>query len=310
MTRDPEHDPRRRPSAVACGDVGAEPVRVQLGVAPARRLRDDRGVPGPARGGDGARHVVGEHARQDDPAPPQPAAHPEVARRLLQVAGERRRAGDDVEQDVPLRAEDHQRRQPDVRAAGEADDQHDEDREEEVGREGGQELRQRLDAPRPSAGAARATRRSAPRPASPATISTTTRTSVSSPSPNACSTSRQAERVGGEPGDQPQRPDQDRGQDHEEQRIGQPSRARFAAPRGPRVGERHPQPAEGVERGGRPGRSRRAAAGSGAAASASTGPPAPREAVSSKRNLADQATSGRNSSWSYSRITISIVRIA
>ena len=33
-------------------------------------------------------------------------------------------------------------------------------------------------------------------------------------------------------------------------------------------------------------------------------------AVVSKRNLADQATSGRNSNWSYARITASIAMIA
>ena len=39
----------------------------------------------------------------------------EIGRRLADPVGKARRAGDHVEQDVPLRAKDHQRGQPDVR---------------------------------------------------------------------------------------------------------------------------------------------------------------------------------------------------
>ena len=56
-------------------DVGAEAVRLQPRVAPARDLGDDAGVPRAARGGDRAGDVVREHAGQRDPPPPQPAAH-------------------------------------------------------------------------------------------------------------------------------------------------------------------------------------------------------------------------------------------
>ena len=73
-------------------------------------LGHDAGVPGAARGGDGAGDVVGEDPGQDDPAPPLPAAHVRSSPRpRLQVGREGAGAGDDVEQDVPLGAEDHQR---------------------------------------------------------------------------------------------------------------------------------------------------------------------------------------------------------
>ena len=63
----------------------------------------------------------------------------------LRSLGRAAGAGDDVEQDVPLGAQDHQGREPDVRIQPPGDDRHHRDREEHVGREGGQELGDRLD---------------------------------------------------------------------------------------------------------------------------------------------------------------------
>src|SRR5439155_23814106 len=105
---------------------------------------DDAGVPGAARSSDGAGYEIGKDAGQDDPAPPQQAAEAEVPRRLLQGAGKDAGAGDDVEQDVPLRAEDHQRAEREIGIEGEADDQEDGNGKQQVGGKGGEELGQRL----------------------------------------------------------------------------------------------------------------------------------------------------------------------
>src|SRR6185437_457641 len=68
--RDTENDARE---VAGCGggrDIGAEPLGDQVRVAPVRHLGHDRGVPRPARGGDGSGDVIGQDARQDDFDPP------------------------------------------------------------------------------------------------------------------------------------------------------------------------------------------------------------------------------------------------
>jgi thiamine biosynthesis lipoprotein len=89
--------------------------------------------------------VENDGARQRDRAPPLPAPDSEHARRLAQIGGDRAGAGDDVEQDVPLRAEDHQRAQPDIRIELKGHDQRHHNRKQQVRREGGEELRHRLE---------------------------------------------------------------------------------------------------------------------------------------------------------------------
>ena len=177
-------DSRRRRSPGRCRRRARAPA--SLRVAPARDLGDDGGVPGAAGRGDRARDVIGKDPRQDDPAPPQPAADAEIARGLAQIAGEGGGAGDDVEQDVPLRAQDHQRRQPDVGVEPESDDQ----RPRRAGRAGWRGRRRGTARAaalrRPRRAAARARRRPAPRPAWRATISTTTRSRVMQPSTDRC----------------------------------------------------------------------------------------------------------------------------
>ena len=70
--------------------------------------------------------------------------HVEVVHRLAQVGGDGGRAGDGVEQDVPLRAERHEHDAADVEARAGGDEHGDDEREHEVGREAGEDLHERL----------------------------------------------------------------------------------------------------------------------------------------------------------------------
>ena len=63
---------------------------------------------------------------------------------VAQLDGDSGGAGDDVEEDVPLGPEDHQRAQPDVGIEVEGDDARHHDREQQVRRKGRQKLRHRL----------------------------------------------------------------------------------------------------------------------------------------------------------------------
>ena len=143
---DAQHDARIVAGSACFGDVGAEAGGLELGVAPARHLGDDAGVPRAARRGERAGDVVRQDPGQDDLAPPLPGAQAKQGRDLAQVGREGAGAGDDVEQDVPLRAQHHQRAEPDVGIEAPGDDDHDRHGEQHVGREGRQELRHRLHA--------------------------------------------------------------------------------------------------------------------------------------------------------------------
>src|SRR6185437_7515366 len=77
--------------------------------------------------------------------PPAPPPETATAGGLAQIRRERTGARDDVEQDVPLGAEDHQRAEPDIGIEAVADDHHDEYGKREVGGKRRQKLRQRLD---------------------------------------------------------------------------------------------------------------------------------------------------------------------
>ncbi len=115
-------------------------------VLPLHIFGDDRGVPGAARGRDGAGEIIGQDARQDDAAPPFPAADAKIVGGFAQIIGKRRGAGDHIEHDVPLRARDDEDAEPDVGVELEGEDQRDRRPEQEIDREGGEELRGRLDA--------------------------------------------------------------------------------------------------------------------------------------------------------------------
>ena len=143
--RDAEHDAVKIAGLGLLGNIGAESVGAQMLVAPGCDLGDDAGIPRAARGGDRAGDVIGQHRGQRDAPPPQPAAHAEIGAGGAQLGRNRRGAGDDIEQNVPLGAEDHQRAQPDIRVELERDDRRDRDREQKIGRKGGEKLRHRLD---------------------------------------------------------------------------------------------------------------------------------------------------------------------
>src|SRR5258708_11681611 len=132
---DAESDALRIADFGPVGDIGADAGRGQRRVAPLHHLRHDAGVPRAAGGGDRAGDVGREDARQDDAPPPQPACDPEIVGGVSEVAGQRGGARDDIEENVPLRAEDHQRADPDLDIEVEAQDQHDGNRKEQIGGE-------------------------------------------------------------------------------------------------------------------------------------------------------------------------------
>src|SRR5215472_9975348 len=121
-------------------DIGTEPMRGELLVAPVHHLGNDARVPRAARSGDRTGDIERKHGRQRESFPPQPAAHPEVLARIAQVRCDRRGADDHVEQNVPLGAEDHQWAEPDVRRELQHHDRRHHDREQQIGGEGGEEL--------------------------------------------------------------------------------------------------------------------------------------------------------------------------
>ena len=86
--------------------------------------------------------------------------HPkmETFRGLLQIARKSRGAGDDVEQNIPLGAQNHKRTEPDIGVETKMDDQDHGSREKDVGRKGREELRDRLDFFRDAKAASRSRR--------------------------------------------------------------------------------------------------------------------------------------------------------
>ena len=112
--RDAEHDFGIIAIRGRLGDVGADPMRRHRVVAPFHIFRDDRRVPGSARGGQRSRHVIGENSGDDNVLPPIPAANAKIRDRFLEIVRKRRGSGNDVEKNVPLRAEDNQKAKPDV----------------------------------------------------------------------------------------------------------------------------------------------------------------------------------------------------
>src|SRR4029077_10039788 len=109
-----EHDPRKIAGLRRKRYIGAESLRRQVGIAPARDLRNDGCVPRSSRGSDRAGDVIGENAGQYGLDPPAPALEMETAGGLTHVGRKCTGARDDVEEDIPLRAQDHQRAEPDV----------------------------------------------------------------------------------------------------------------------------------------------------------------------------------------------------
>mmetsp|Transcript_21587 Transcript_21587/g.51171 ORF Transcript_21587/g.51171 Transcript_21587/m.51171 type:complete len:655 (+) Transcript_21587:263-2227(+) len=121
-------------------DVAAQARGLELGVAPGHVFGHDAGVPGAAAGRDGAGDEAREDGRQQVAPPGQPALEPEVLRGQAQLGRDGGGARHHVEQQIPLGAQDDQRRQPDVRVQAQLDDHDHRNREHQIGREGRQEL--------------------------------------------------------------------------------------------------------------------------------------------------------------------------
>ena len=103
-------------------------------MVPGHQLGHDRRVPGGARRRDAAGHVGREHRRQDDLAPALAAREAHGRHHLDHVVGDGAGARDDVEEDVPLRAERHQEDRADVQREADRDEDRRDEREEEDGR--------------------------------------------------------------------------------------------------------------------------------------------------------------------------------
>src|SRR4029078_5297031 len=113
-------------------NIGTEPGGLQMRVAPACDLRDERRIPGAAGRRDRAGDVIRKDAGQYHLEPPSPSPEMEAAGGFAQIGRKGARARDHVAQDVPLRAQDHQRAQPDVWIELEADNGDDKDGEGEI----------------------------------------------------------------------------------------------------------------------------------------------------------------------------------
>src|SRR6202158_2828647 len=117
------HDERRSEQDVeaagvaGAGDGASAPGSRNDSALEMKIFRNDAGVPSAA----GCRHHAGdeirENARQDEVAPAIPGAEAVDLRSFLEVRGNGRGAGNDVEEDVPLRAEEHQEHGGDLEAA-------------------------------------------------------------------------------------------------------------------------------------------------------------------------------------------------
>ena len=115
-----------------------------MGVAPACDFRDDGGIPRSPRGGDCPCDVVGEDARQDNFYPPPPSLQVEAAGGLTKVSRECAGARYDIEQDVPLGPQNHQRAEPDIGIQAVTYDVHHEHWKCEICWKRGQKLCERL----------------------------------------------------------------------------------------------------------------------------------------------------------------------
>src|SRR5580658_10974496 len=95
-------------------NIGAEALRYEAVVSPTRHFSNDARIPRSAGGGDCAGHIVGKDGGDRDPPPPQPAANAKIGAGRSQLGGDGHCSSNDVEEDVPLRAKDHQRAQPNI----------------------------------------------------------------------------------------------------------------------------------------------------------------------------------------------------
>src|SRR5258707_15752789 len=107
-------------------------------------LRNDACVPRATRGGYHAGDEIRKNSRQDEVAPAIPGAEAVDLRGFLEVRGKGHGPGDDVEEDVPLRAEEHQEHGGNLEAAAEAKQKKKNNRKEGGGGNGSGHLHERL----------------------------------------------------------------------------------------------------------------------------------------------------------------------
>src|SRR5712664_1746097 len=144
------HDERRSEQHIeAAGVAGAADGAAEAGgrndsALEMKIFRDDAGVPGAARSGHHSGDEIGKNAGQDEVTPAVPGAEAVNLRGFLEVRGDGHGAGDDVEEDVPLRAEEQQQHGGYLDAAAEAQQKEKNNREEDGGRNGSNHLHQRL----------------------------------------------------------------------------------------------------------------------------------------------------------------------
>ena len=134
----------KRPSAVAASICAPRPMVCSVRSWTLAVLGKHRGIPRTARGRHHAGDEIGKDAGKNQRGPALPAREVVERSSLAQVRGDGHRAGDHVEEDVPLRAEQHQRDGADAEAAADLDQADEQNGEEGRGRNGGQHLRERL----------------------------------------------------------------------------------------------------------------------------------------------------------------------
>src|SRR5467141_3551003 len=107
-------------------------------------FRNDAGVPRAARCRHHAGDEIRKNGRQDEVAPAIPGAEAVDFRGFLEVRGNGHGAGDDVEEDVPLRAEEHQEHGRNLEASAEAKQKKKNNWKQGGGGNGGGHLHKRL----------------------------------------------------------------------------------------------------------------------------------------------------------------------
>src|SRR5580658_9342377 len=128
-------------SAVSGGaDLGAEADGLQGAVLQVRIFRVDRSIPCAAGGGDHAGNEVREDSGENELCPTLPAGEVVEGRHFPQVGGDGHGSGDDVEKDVPLCAEEHQRDGADAESPADANQADEDDGKKSSGRDGSKHL--------------------------------------------------------------------------------------------------------------------------------------------------------------------------
>src|SRR5467141_4407388 len=130
------HDERRGQQYIeAAGVAGAADGVAESGsrnnpALEVKIFRDDAGVPRATRGRHQPGDEIGKDTGQDKAAPAIPRAEMKNVSDFFQVRGNGHGAGDDVEEDVPLRAEKHQEHGGQFETAAETKKEEKKDREE------------------------------------------------------------------------------------------------------------------------------------------------------------------------------------